>query len=286
MRVAGLHIYPIKGCRGVALEQAMLGPRGLAGDRRWLIVDTAGRGLTQREHPVLATIVPVPTADGLRLELPDGTGCAVPEPQADAPLRAVTVWSSTTPARVAEAPASARLSEVIGQPVTLVYMPADNPRVSNPAWAGPDVSMSFGDGYPVLVATTGSLDKLNATLVATGQPPVPMARFRPNIVIESTTAWAESTWARLAVGAERLDLVKPCDRCLVTTIDQVSGRRTGKEPLATLARLRRSADARVQGVLFGENAVARTTGLLRLGDSVEVLEHRPAWPVAADGIAA
>jgi uncharacterized protein YcbX len=278
MHVVGLHVYPVKGARGLALPEAVLEPRGLAGDRRWMIVDADGTFLTQREEPRLAQLTVDMTTDGLRLTLPDGGVVEVKKPADDAPRRTVSVWRSKVSAPTVAAPA---LSAWLDQPVALAFMDAAARRHSNPDYAGSKAPVGFADGYAVLVTTQASLAALNAHISARGEPPVPMARFRPNIVIEGAEPWAESGWRRLRIGAAELELVKPCVRCVVTTTDQATGERMGKEPLASLAVLRRSTDRRASGVLFGENAVTRGAGVLRVGDAVEVLERQALWPVAA-----
>jgi uncharacterized protein YcbX len=136
--------------------------------------------------------------------------------------------------------------------------------------------VSFADAFPVLVTNTGSLTALNQDIEGHGGAAVPMARFRPNVVIECDEPWAEDEWMQLRVGEVVFDLVKPSDRCIVTTTDQRTGARMGKEPLASLARIHRSTDPRINGVIFGENAVPRELGVISVGDDVEILETRPA----------
>jgi uncharacterized protein len=271
LRVASLHLYPIKGVRAVNVAEASVEPAGFADDRRWMIVDADGRFLSQREVPKLATLVAEPIVGGLRLPFGDVMAAA-----SAAPEQSVTVWSSSVPATPAPPAINAALSDWLDQAATLVHMGRPGARQSNPAWAGPDVPVSFADAYPVLVATSASLAALNAAMAT----PVPMDRFRPNLVIDGADAWEEDRWTTLHIGDVCFDLVKPCDRCLVTTTDQTSGARMGKEPLATLAKLRRSADPRVNGVLFGWNAVPRSLGTVRVGDCVEATAGRPdGWPL-------
>lgn len=256
--------------RAVDLQRARVERRGLAGDRRWLVVDPDGMFLTQRSHPKLATIAAELTATGLRLSL-DGAGAlevAVPD---GARRRKVAVWTSEVDAAVADEAAGAFLSGILGEAVHLVYMDAKALREKDSIWTPTPEPVSFADAFPVLVTTTGSLAALNDDIAAHGGAPVPMARFRPNIVIDCDQPWAEDRWSRLRIGEVVLDLVKPSDRCIVTTTDQRSGERMGKEPLAALARIHRSTDPRINGVIFGENAVPRALGEIAAGDSVEVI---------------
>lgn len=285
MRVASLHIHPVKSGRAVDLAESNLLPSGLEGDRRWMIVDETGRFLTQREEPRLARLAAAPTAaaptadgltaDGLTLAAPGRAPLDVPHPGPDAPEITASIWRSKAVARLA-APASGWLSEWLGRPVRLVWLPEGRNRPLNTAFAQGPGGVGFADGYPVLVTNTASLADLNARL----DSPAPMNRFRANIVIESNEPWGEDAWLRLRIGETELELVKPCDRCVITTTDQATGERAGLDPLRTLQRTRKSADPRVKGALFGWNAVPCGPGRIRAGDPVEVLSRRDApWPI-------
>ncbi len=273
MRILSLHIYPIKGTRAVDVDRAQLEPRGLEGDRRWLVVDATAKFITQRSHPRLATISAVPTRTGLSLSAP-GAGEILVQRPSPAERLEVTVWQHRVSAALTDAEAGAWLSRVVGEPLRLAYMDAAAERLQRNIWVEA-LPLSFADAYPVLIATTRSLAAVNAEIERAGGSAVTMRRFRPNVVIDCEDAWAEDYWRVLRIGGVELELVKPCDRCVVTTIDQTSGASAGKEPLASLARLRRSADPRLNGVLFGWNAAPRALGQIAVGDSVEILERRP-----------
>ena len=277
MRVGALHCYPLKAARAIDVASIGVEPRGLVGDRRWLLVDRDGRFLTQREMPRLATLTATPLEGGLHLAA-DGLTIDCPLPSGDERRRSV-VWASTVDAASSSTDVDDALSSWAGRPVHLVYQDARASRLADAEWAGPDVPVNFADGYPLLVATQASCDDLNARIVAGDAAPVSMARFRPNIVVDGAEPWAEDAWDRLRIGKIHLDLLKPCTRCTVTTIDQANGVRASEEPLRTLARFRRSKDARVRGVLFGWNAVARSEGTIDVGDDVEVVARRVVWPV-------
>jgi len=274
MRVASLHVHPVKGARAFDCAHAILAQRGFEDDRRWLVVDAAGKFITQRSHPRLATITAQPTAAGLQLSAPGVADLAIETPPGRQRLE-VTVWDHRVDAALADARADAWFSAVFGEDLRLVHMDAQAERLKIGPWTTAPVPISFADAFPVLVATTGSLAALNAEIAARGGAPVSMTRFRPNIVVDCDEPWAEDTWKLLRLGAVELELVKPSDRCIVTTTDQTTGARMGKEPLASLARLRRSADPRINGVLFGWNAVPRVLGELTVGARVEILEERP-----------
>lgn len=274
MRVHSLHIYPIKGTRAVDVERAQVELRGLAGDRRWLVVDANGRFATQRSHPKLATIVAVPTRTGVRLSAPGAGEILVERPPASNRIEAV-VWRHQVNAAVADQAAARWLSDTFGQSLQLVYMDAAAERIQRNDWVAAGAPVSFADAYPVLIVTTASLAAVNAEIERAGEAAVSMRRFRPNIVVDCDDAWGEDFWRVVRIGGVEFELVKPCDRCVVTTKDQETGQAMGKEPLASLARLRRSADPRINGVLFGWNSVPRTLGSVAVGDTVEVLERRP-----------
>ncbi len=273
-RLAALHVYPVKGCRTIRLETGVLEPRGLLHDRRWMIVDAAtGRFLTQRVHPELATIRTCLGPDALELTLPDGAAIRLPLDDRGAPLP-VEVWGDRVAAVEPDAAASAAIGRWLGRAVALVRFPETATRPCDPAHAPAGSGTAFADGFPLLVTTTGSLDALNETLVARGGAAVPMSRFRPNIVVEGVPAGAEDRASRLVLeGGLVLDLVKRCERCAVTTIDQATGHKTGKEPLATLALSR--TDKATGGVWFGQNAVPRLaageTASLRVGAACRFL---------------
>jgi len=253
--------------RAVDVARAKVETRGLAHDRRWLVVDEAGMFLTQRSHPRLATIEASVSETGLTLSSAGVPPLTVRRPNGKK-RRRVIVWSSEVDAALADEDASSWLSPLVGENAELVYMDDAALRVKESVWTPAPVPVSFADAFPILVTTTGSLAALNDDIARNGGDPVPMARFRPNVVIDCDAPWAEDHWERLKIGDVVLDLVKPSDRCIVTTTDQKTGARMGKEPLAALARIHRSTDPRINGVIFGENAVPRTPGEIAVGDAV------------------
>ncbi len=269
MRVSSLHIYPVKSMRGLSVDSARVRPRGLAGDRRWVVVDRDGKFLTQRSHPVLATIEAAPDAAGLILHA-GGEQHLVMTPGKGARAK-VTVWGSQVDAAIADVATNQWLSAILGEAVRLAFMDRDAARETSREWTPSPAPVSFADAFAFLFTTTGSLAALNNEIAGGGGAPVVMARFRPSIVIEHDTPWAEDAWRQLRIGDAVFDCVKPCARCVMTTIDQKTGEATGKEPLKSLAKLRRSTDARIDGVLFGVNAIVTRAGECSVGDAVEVL---------------
>jgi len=265
VHVASVTCYPVKSLGGRAIAAATVGARGLEGDRRWMLVDDRNRFVTRRELPAMAQLFAEPVAGGLRIRGPGGS-CDAAVPPADAPTIASAVWRDPVRVQAGAAAADAFLSAALGRSVRLVYQPDADHRPVDPAFGRPGEHVSLADGYPLLVTGTGSLAALNARL----DVPVPMRRFRPNLVVEGADAWAEDRWVRLRVGEVELRLVRPCSRCVVVTQQPDTGeRREGDEPLATLRAMGR---LRPGGIMFGQNAVATRFGTVAVGDAVEVLE--------------
>ncbi len=261
--LAAINIYPLKSCRGLPLPQCAVEPRGLQHDRRWLAVDAQGRFITGRAQPRLVLVRAVPLGDGLHLSAPGMSEIAVTAPSADAPRRAVRVWDDTVDAACADPAADRWISEALGVAAHLVWMDAVAQRAIAPTHAQPGDEVSFADGYPLLLIGQASLDGLNQRL----QNTVPMARFRPNLVIAGVDAHAEDSWRRVRIGAVAFDVVKACVRCIFTTVDTDTGIfDPAREPLNTLLTYRRSP----KGVTFGMNLIARARGRLREGDPVVV----------------
>jgi uncharacterized protein YcbX len=265
-RLAALNVYPVKGLKGIALDAARCTDRGLEHDRRWMVVDAQGEFLTQREHPMMATVWTEITADALVLSAPDLPSVEVPlQPRSSATVR-VRVWNSVCDAVPASSPADAWLSDYLGLQCRLVYMPDSTRRNSNPAYAGDESVVGFADGYAYLLTGEASLADLNARLAARNHPALPMNRFRPNLVVAGSAAFAEDRWGEIRIGEAILRTAKPCGRCQITTTDQATGEVRGPEPLATLSSYR---DSREFGVMFGMNLVTVRAGMVRVGDPVE-----------------
>jgi len=258
--VSDLIFYPLKGARGIAtpsLELDRFGPRF---DRRWMAITEAGRFLTQREAPELCLVEAIPTAEALTLRAPGQPELAVPI-QADDETRRVRVWTSECDAHDQGERAAGWLSAFLQRPARLVHLPDDRARRTDPAFDPTGSPVSFADGYPILLIGEASLVVLNGSLVE----PVPMDRFRPNLVVSGSAPYAEDDWRRFTIGGLPFEGVKRCARCVVTTVDQQSATRHD-EPLRTLSKLRRGD----HGALFGMNVVHRARGTIAVGDVVEV----------------
>ena len=259
----------MKSTRGLDIRFAEVQARGLRGDRRWMIVDEHGNFITQRDKAKLAQVKVKITGEGLKLTIPNQAPILIDQPDG-AERKQTKVWKSKVNAAAVSSDANTALSGFLDKSVSLVFMDEEAERLSNEKYTSEPTPVSFADGYPLLITNTASLKALNKHIVAAGEEAVPMKRFRPNIVIEGDEAWTEDNWKQIKIGDVVLDLVKPCTRCVVTTIDQVSGVKQGKEPLRTLRARRLSKDPEINGVLFGWNAVPRTLGRIGVGDEVSI----------------
>jgi uncharacterized protein YcbX len=266
VQVTGLHIYPVKSCRGIALTQARLTETGFEHDREWLVITPEGRFLTQRERPQLAQIETAISNDQLVLRKPNGADLTLPLNMTGPELE-VTIWRDKAAAFDAGEQAATWLTEHLGKPARLVRFDKRRKRPSNMQWTGGVEALTqFADGYPWLLISQGSLDELNRRMAT----PLPMNRFRPNIVVDGLPAFGEDSVDEFVAGDVRLKVVKPCDRCVVTTTDQLTGERSSDEPLKALKEFR--FDRNMRGVLFGQNMIL-TGGLgqeLKVGQQFEV----------------
>lgn len=268
MHISEINIYPVKSLAGISLPESVVEERGLAFDRRWMLVDENSQFLTQREIPAMALIKI--GLDGEKLTASFG------EKILDVPIKGdggntatVKIWSSSVKGKFYDGETDAWFSDVLGHSCRLVRMPEETKRNVNPFYAVHKFkdTVSFADGYPVMLIGEGSLADLNAKL----KLPVPMNRFRPNLVVAGSEPFAEDTWKKIRVGKTVFHLVKPCERCVITTVDQSTGEKGGKEPLKTLAIYRN----RKGKVLFGQNLIAENSGgIIRTGDAVEILEGK------------
>ncbi|MEV0321124.1 MOSC domain-containing protein [Streptomyces sp. NPDC050658] len=265
-----IHFYPLKAVGGHAPREAVVEPWGLAGDRRWALVDSAGRVVTQRPHPRLAlAAAELLPGGGIRLSGPGREPLTVAEPEPGGESVMVEIWRDKVEALPADAAAHAWFSTYLETDVRLAHLDVPTRRPVDPAYAKDGETVSFADGFPLLLTTLSSLDALNS-LIAQGdhsdEGPLPMNRFRPNVVVDGTAPWAEDGWSRVAIGDVTFRVAKKCGRCVVTTTDQLTSER-GKEPLRTLAKHRRFGDQ----LVFGQNLVPESTGSIRIGDPFTVI---------------
>lgn len=278
MKITQLNIYPVKSLGGIALDAAELTAEGLAWDRRWMVVDDVGRFVTQRQLPAMARIRVHLEADALVLSHPEAASLHVPLAVGALPRIPVYVWEDRCEALDEGAEARDWLGAVLGDwrgsGLRLVRFAPEQRRAVEPHYLAPGerAHTGFADGYPLLVVSEGSLDEVNRRLAAKGLDPVPMSRFRPSLVVDDATPFAEDGWDTLAAadGTWRLGLRKPCQRCKITTVDQQSGEiAVPGEPLRTLVEMSTRA---APGGYFGQNAIVLEGEGARLsvGDDITV----------------
>jgi uncharacterized protein len=261
-----MFVYPVKGMRGIALKKAILTPRGIKNDRRFMLVDQHGKFISQREMPILTQLQPDMQGDQLHITwVPSQQTCMVTPPPPDAPTQKVHIWDSSVLARICHLHTNQWLSDHLGFTVRLVYMPHTTRRSVPPKYAGHGHTVGFADAYPFLIANEASVAELNTRL----EQPITMDRFRPNLVIAGPTLlpWEEDQWRNMTIGSVAFQCVKPCARCIVITTDQITGARY-KEPLKTLSTYRNFGNK----VLFGQNAILfdkkQSHSTISVGDSV------------------
>lgn len=260
MKVHALFLYPVKSLAGIPVDRFSLDDFGPVGDRRWMIVGANGQFVTQRLNPELAmiatrfdgpdVIITIPGEGEFRLSAEAGAGTGL-----------ARVWRDQVDVLSGPINAADALSRFCGKDLHFVYMRNETFRRVDPEWVPAYRRVSFADGFPFLVTNQASLDELNSRL----EHPVDMRRFRPNLVVSGAQPWDEDRWTSLSVREISLSLVKPCSRCIMTTVDPDTGIRSPDgQPLKTLASYRRAPD----GVIFGLNGVHDANGTLSVGDPV------------------
>ncbi|MFE1167254.1 MOSC domain-containing protein [Nocardiopsis sp. NPDC058789] len=267
-RVSSLAVYPIKGCAGLPLGTAEFTSAGITHDRSFMVVDDSGDFRSQRRDPHMARIVPDLTPDGSRLVLStEGFSPVKVDVDPEGPRLDVTVHNNPLVGVDQGDEVAGWLTELFGRASRLVRVPDDNRRVTTGVTPG---TAGFADGHAAVIGSMTSLDQLNERIVADGGRPVPMARFRPNVIV---TGWpephTEDLIRRVRIGTAELGYAKMCTRCTVTTIDQETGEKRGPQPLRALAAYRRVADG---GVAFCTKFAVTGPGTVSVGDALDVTE--------------
>jgi len=264
MKLSDVYLYPVKSCAALALEEARVEARGLAGDRRWMIVDADGRFITGRQFPELTLLHARPAGGGLTLDAPGMASLHVAIPAPSERTDVVEIWKKPVAATFASIESGEWLSRYLGTVARLVYMDDRVQRQVDPEFARAGDIVGFADSFPIMLLGRGSLELLNSQL----EVPVSMTRFRPNLVIDIDTPHAEDEWTRIAIGDVEFDVAKPCTRCNFVNVDPSTGRKSHDgQPLKTLTAYRRFDI----GVTFGRHLIPRSTGVLRRGDEVRLL---------------
>lgn len=261
MKLQDIYIYPIKSLGGIRLQEAVLEERGLRYDRRWMLVDSDGVFLSQRKNPEMALLQTQLSEKGLTVFLKNQPEKKIKipfEPQSNVMI-SVSVWDDEVTGQMVDKKINKWFSDVLGLTCTLVYMPISSERKVSPKYAVKNESVSFADGMPYLVIGQASLDELNSRL----ELPVPMDRFRPNLVFSGGKAFEEDIWEKVKIGESTFKITKPCARCVMTTVDQSTGKKS-KEPLKTLSNYRT-----VNGkVFFGQNMSLLEGITVKVGDEL------------------
>lgn len=272
LQLSEIYIYPVKSLGGIRLETAKITTRGLENDRRFMLVDENGRFLSQREHPQLAIFKTEIEGNFLKItNKKDGSTLKISlqyslNHKVTQSLK-VQIWDDETLAVEISSEATNWFTEALGIPARLVYMPEESQRKTDAQYSltGEEIT-SFSDGYPILIIGQSSLDDLNNRLENT----VNINRFRPNFVFTNGEPFEEDAWHEFTVGSVRFFGVKPCARCIMTTIDQETGEKNGKEPLLTLNKYRKVGNK----ILFGQNVLISQLGTVSVGDDVKILSRK------------
>jgi uncharacterized protein YcbX len=256
-KVSQIWTYPVKSLGGIPMQRAQVLAKGLASDRRWMLIDGDNKFMTQRVNHRMALFKTSWADDALRITY-QGDSIDIPRTSSGSEEKAV-IWDDTVSIVEVDTSISKWFTARLGAPCRLVSFPEENERKVDPKYNLGNSQVSLADGYPVLVIGQGTLDDLNSRL----ENPVPMNRFRPNVVFTGGEPFVEDTWTRFRIGENRFAAVKPCGRCALPTVDQDTGV-MGKEPLATLNKYRK----RDNKVLFGMNLIPLDHKTISLGDEI------------------
>lgn len=261
IKVNSLYIYPIKGMMGTTVNSIKALERGFEHDRRYMLIDEHGTFISQRTHPILVFFKPEILGNELIVKYKNES---IKVPLSTSLLNTIntTIFEKLVQATEVSKDLNIWFSSKLGQDVRLVKMRKHDVRHKKLIKGPEKVEVSFADGYPYLIAGTESLDHLNTLL----EDPIAFDRFRPNIILRTTEAHIEDTWEEIIIGNVDFQVIKPCGRCQVITIDQQSGLKL-KEPLKTLSTYRKKDNM----VYFGANTICRTEGVIRIGDEVVIL---------------
>lgn len=271
MNISEINIYPIKSLGGISVNEAKIERRGLEFDRRWMLIDKDNKFLTQREFPKMATINVGIVENTLQVSS-DNEKLRVPFGIEKKQTEKVAIWQSKCLAEIYEKSVNDWFSDILQTNCRLAEMPEETRRKVNYFYAvNKDDHVSFADAYPFLLIGENSLEDLNKRL----EKPLPMNRFRPNFVVSDSEAFAEDSWKKIKIGESNFHVVKPCARCVITTIEQNTGEKQGVEPLKTLASFRIPKRSIKKNILFGQNLIAENAGeIIKIGDKIEILETK------------
>ncbi|AKJ42597.1 YcbX family protein [Pragia fontium] len=262
-----LYVHPVKSMRGLELSHAQVGESGLAFDRIFMVTDPDGTFITARQYPQLVRFIPALLINGISITAPDGQHQTVAFSDFSADMSPTEVWGNHFSAHIAPESINQWLSSYLRRTVQLRWVgPELTRRVKN----RPETPLSFADGFPYLLINETSFQALQARCPSN----IVIEQFRPNLIIRDAAPFAEDNWQTIRIGEVIFDLVKPCSRCILTTVNTENGRKHPQgEPLRTLQQFRTAENGDVD---FGQNLIARNSGVVRLGDKIEILATHPA----------
>lgn len=259
-----LYIHPVKSLRALQLSHALVGNSGLAFDRIFMLTEPDGTFITARQYPQMVLFTPALLTDGLFLTAPDGESATILFNDFNASPQPTEVWGNHFTALIAPQAINRWLSSYFRRDVQLRWV---GPELTRRVQKHPEVPLSFADGYPYLLINESSFQDLQKRCPAG----IKLEQFRPNLVVTGSPAWAEDSWQTIRVGSVIFELVKPCSRCALTTISTERGlKHPHSEPLNTLQQFRTAENGAID---FGQNMIARNSGIIRVGDHVEVLSN-------------
>ena len=256
-------LYPLKSASEISLENSFLENRGLAHDRRWMVIDNSARFISQRTSPEMALLKPEIVDLTLKLNAPGMEELKLPLFQKDGIPKMVEIWGDRGEAIAADEKAEKWISDYLGKRCNFVFMPDSTNRPVDQEYAIGKNQVTFSDGFPLLLISESSLNDLNSRV----PEEITMKRFRPNLVVKNTVPYQEDNWNTIKIGNCELQIVKSCSRCVLTTIDPENGKVSGREPLKTLTKYRKFNGE----VVFGQNLIPRSSGKLEVGMKVEIL---------------
>jgi len=263
-RLTTINIYPLKSAKAVTLKHSQVQSQGLQYDRRWMLVDEHGQFISARKHPKLLQVYAEASVKGLHIRLPGKALVHIPLPT-HTPTATVTLWGQQCHVLPAGTHYDRLFSDYLQHPCRVVTASPRHPRRIDPTYAQPTDQVSFADGFPLLLISENSLADLNHRL----DTPVSMSHFRPNLVVTASQAFEEDQWRSIRINHVRFSLVKPCSRCIITTLDPESGQSQPQgEPLRTLKQYRQKDHQ----VFFGQNVIAHNPGKICVNDPIEILE--------------
>ncbi|MFC0227916.1 YcbX family protein [Serratia aquatilis] len=270
-----LYVHPVKSLRGLQLSHAQVASHGLAFDRTFMITEPDGTFITARQFPQMVLFTPALLADGLFLTAPDGESATIRFEDFASDGQPTEVWGNHFTALIAPQAINQWLSGYFQRPVQLRWVGAT---LTRRVTKHPEIPLSFADGYPYLLINEASFQDLQQRCPSS----IKLEQFRPNIVVTGAPAWAEDGWQVIRIGNVMFDVVKPCGRCVLTTVSTDRGRKhPSGEPLSTLQGFRTADNGDID---FGQNMIARNSGIIRVGDQVEVLSSKPPRPYGSGNV--